>query len=104
LGAPIPGGQVARWLLREGQRIESIVEMFHEPCWRLVGDGVRLWRAGLHMGMLDPQIRGIGARWLRERDFIERYRILQGSGGGEEYFRSSPIRTTIERGTPFRHR
>jgi len=42
LGAPIPGGQVARWLLCEGRRIESIVEMFDELCWRLVGDGVPL--------------------------------------------------------------
>jgi len=50
LGGPIPGGQVARWLLREGQRIESIVEMFDELCWRLVGDGVPLWRAGLPHG------------------------------------------------------
>jgi len=29
-GAPIPGGQVVRWLQREGQRIKSIVEMFDE--------------------------------------------------------------------------
>jgi adenylate cyclase len=103
LGGPIPGGQVARWLLREGQRIESIVEMFDELCWRLVGDGVPLWRARLHMGTLHPQIRGIGALWLRERNFIERYRILQGSEGSEEYSRS-PIHATIERGTPFRRR
>ena len=42
LGAPILGGQVGRWLLREGPHIESIVEMFDELCWRLVGDGVPL--------------------------------------------------------------
>ena len=103
LGAPIPGGQVARWLVREGQRIESIVEMFDELCWRLVGDGVPLWRAVLHTGTLHPQIGGIGARWLRERNSIERYRTLLGSEGAEEYLRS-PIRATIERGTPFRRR
>jgi hypothetical protein len=50
LGAPIPGGQVARWLLHEGQRIEGIVEMFDELCWRLVGDGLPLCRATLVMG------------------------------------------------------
>ena len=37
LGKPIPGGQVGRWLLRKGSHIESIVEMFDELCWRLVG-------------------------------------------------------------------
>ena len=101
LGAPIPGGQVERWLLREGPHIASIVEMFDELCWRLVGDGLPLWRATLHMGTLHPQIRGLGARWLRAFNIIEEYRILNGSEATEEYLRS-PIRTATERGTPFR--
>jgi adenylate cyclase len=103
LGAPIPGGHVARWLLREAPQIESLVEMFDELCWRLLGDGVPLWRATLHMGTLHPQIRGIGVRWLRELKVIEEYRILRGSEATDEYLRS-PIRATIERGTPFRRR
>ena len=41
LGAPIPGGQVGRWILREGPHIDSDVELFDELCWRLVGDGPR---------------------------------------------------------------
>ena len=101
LGAPIPGGQVERWLLREGPHIQSIVEMFDELCWRLVGDGLPLWRATLHMGTLHPQIRSLGARWLRAFNIIEEYRILIGSEATEEYLRS-PIRTATERGTPFR--
>ena len=101
LGAPIPGGQVERWLLREGPHIQSIVEMFDELCWRLVGDGLPLWRATLHMGTLHPQIRSLGARWLRAFNIIEEYRILNGSEATEEYLRS-PIRTATERGTPFR--
>jgi adenylate cyclase len=103
LGAPIPGGQVGRWILREGPHIESDVEMFDELCWRLVGDGLPLWRATLHMGTLHPQIRSIGARWLRELNVIEEYRILLGSEATDEYLRS-PIRATTEHGTPFRRR
>jgi adenylate cyclase len=103
LGGPITGGQVSRWILREGPHIDSEVELFDELCWRLVGDGVPLWRATLHMGTLHPEIRGIGTRWLRERKIIEEYRILQGSEATDEYLRS-PIRATTERGTPFRRR
>lgn len=103
LGAPIPGGAVARWILTEGPHIDSEVEFFDELCWRLLGAGIPLWRASLHIGTLHPQIRGFGARWWRERKLTERYRILHGSEATEEYA-LSPIRTTIERGTPFRRR
>src|SRR5215471_4672535 len=103
LGAPIPGGQVGQWILREGPKIGNNVELFDELCWRLVGDGVPLCRAALHIGTLHPQIRGIGARWLRDRKIVEEYHILHGSEATDEYLKS-PIRSTIERGTPFRRR
>lgn len=103
LGAPIPGGQIGSWLLRQGPNIENEVELFDELCWRLVGDGLPLWRATLHMGTLHPQIGSLGARWLRAANIIEEYRILRGSEATEEYLRS-PIRATTERGTSFRRR
>jgi adenylate cyclase len=103
LGAPMPGGQIARWLLVEGPHIDSGVELFDELCWRLLGEDVPLWRAAFHLGVLHPQIRGIGARWLRDRKIVEEYSILHGSEETDEY-RLSPIRATIERGTPFRRR
>jgi adenylate cyclase len=103
LGAPISGGEVARWLLVDGPHIDSEVELFDELCWRLVGDGVPLWRASLHIGTLHPQIRGVGVRWWGDRKVIEDYRILHGSEETDEY-RLSPIRKTVERGTPMRRR
>ncbi|HEU0155299.1 MAG TPA: adenylate/guanylate cyclase domain-containing protein [Stellaceae bacterium] len=103
LGTPILGGEVARWLLVDGPQIDSEIELFDELCWRLLGDGVPLWRAALYFGTLHPQIRGVGARWWRERKIIEDFRILHGSEATDEY-RLSPIRMTIERGTPFRRR
>jgi adenylate cyclase len=102
LGAPILGGEIARWLLTEGPNVDSEIELFDELCWRLLGDSVPLWRASLHIGILHPQIRGIGARWWRDRKVIEDYRVLHGSEDTDEY-RLSPIRLTTERGTPFRH-
>ncbi len=101
LGAPIAGGQVAHWLLVDGPHIDSGVELFDELCWRLLGDEVPLWRATFHTGTLHPQISGVGVRWWRDRKIVEEYRILHGSEETDEY-RLSPIRATIERGTPFR--
>jgi adenylate cyclase len=103
LGAPIPGGRIDRWILGEGPHIDSDVELLDELCWRLVGDGVPLWRATLYMGTLHPLIRGVGARWLRDLQVIEEFRILHGNEATDEYLQS-PIRATIERGTPFRRR
>jgi adenylate cyclase len=103
LGAPIPGGNIDRWILREGPQIDSHVELFDELCWRLLGEDLPLWRATLYAGTLHPLIRGIGARWFRDLRVVEDFRILHGSGATDEYLRS-PIRATIERGTPFRRR
>ena len=103
LGAPIPGARIDRWILSEGPHIDSHVEFFDELCWRLLGEGVPLSRATLNAGTLHPLIRGIGARWLRDLNIIEDFRILHGSEATEEYLHS-PIRATIERGTPFRRR
>jgi adenylate cyclase len=103
LGAPIPGGQIDRWILSEGPQIDSDVELFDELCWRLVGDGVPLWRATLYIGTLHPLIRGVGARWFRQLKVIEEFRVLHGWDATDEYL-LSPIRATIERGTPFRRR
>ena len=103
LGAPIPGGQIDRWILGEGPQIESDVELFDELCWRLLGEGVPLWRATLYIGTLHPLIRGVGARWLREPKVVEEFRVLHGWDATDEYL-LSPIRATIERGTAFRRR
>jgi adenylate cyclase len=103
LGAPIPGGQIDRWILGEGPQIDSDVELFDELCWRLLGAGVPLWRATLYMGTLHPLIRGVGVRWMHEPNVVEEFRILHGSEGTDEYL-LSPIRATIERGTPLRRR
>ena len=84
-------------------QIDSDVELFDELCWRLLGVGVPLWRATLYIGHVasaDPRHRcALDARV----NVIEEFRILHGSEATDEYL-LSPIRATIERGTPFRRR
>src|SRR5215831_17482926 len=94
---PIPAEPIERWILSEGPNINSDVELFDELCWRLLGNGIPLWRATLHLGTLHPQIRSFGLRWWRERKVVEQYVIAHGSEVTDEYLRNS-IRATIERG------
>jgi adenylate cyclase len=103
LGLPIAGGSIAEWILTDGPGIDSEVELFDELCWRIVGDGVPLWRATLHQGTLHPQIRGVGLRWWRDRRVVEEYRILRGAEASEEY-RQSPTRIPYARGATSRRR
>ncbi|HZT87438.1 MAG TPA: adenylate/guanylate cyclase domain-containing protein [Stellaceae bacterium] len=99
-GKPIPGGQIPQWILTRGPGIAREAEFFGELCWRLVGDGVPLWRATLHFGTLHPQIAGFAVRWWRDRSATEEIHIAHGADETDEY-RRSPIRNTIERGAPF---
>jgi adenylate cyclase len=99
-GAPIPGGQVSQWILTATPRIPRETEFFGELCWRLVGDGVPLWRATLHFGTLHPQISGFAVRWWRHRQLTEEIHIAHGADATDEY-RLSPIRDPIERGVSF---
>jgi adenylate cyclase len=100
---PIPGGQIAHWLLTQGPAIAREVEMFSELCWRLVGSGVELSRATLHFGTLHPQIQGFAVRWWRDREITEEIHIAYGAAETSEYTKS-PILRAIERGEPFRRR
>jgi adenylate cyclase len=102
-GLPVAGGEVARWLLERVPGIAREVEFFDELCWRLVGDGVRLWRATLHFGTLHPQIGGLAVRWWRDRKITEEIHIAHGADATDEYLKS-PIRGVIEHGIPFRRR
>ena len=102
-GLPIAGGDVARWILGAADRGESDVKFLDELCWRLVGQGVPLARATLHFGTLHPLISGLAVRWSRPRALTEEIHIAHGADGTDEYLRS-PIRSTIERGEPFRRR
>jgi adenylate cyclase len=100
-GAPIVEKDIGRWLLVEGRNIENDAILFDELCWRIVGAGVPLWRATLHIGTLHPQLLGFGSRWRRDRNTTERIKVLHGAQQTDDFLRS-PIKSVILDGASVR--
>ncbi|HLI13626.1 MAG TPA: adenylate/guanylate cyclase domain-containing protein [Alphaproteobacteria bacterium] len=103
VGAPIAERDISRWILTDGRKMEREADFFDQLCWRLVGQGVPLWRATLHVGTLHPEIRGFGCRWWRERNVVEKFHVAHGAETSKDYL-TSPIRDTVESGRMFRRR
>jgi adenylate cyclase len=101
-GAPIVEPDLVRWLLVEGHRLHN-PELFDGLCWRIIGAGVPLWRATVHVGTLHPQLLGFGARWRRDRNTVERFKVHHGAQETTDFL-ESPIRRVILEGTTERWR
>ncbi len=102
-GQPIVGEPVADWLLGEGRQTASTSALFDQLCWRLVGQGVPLWRATISLATLHPEARAYGHRWWRERRLTEEIRVRHEATETQDY-RDSPIRALIEHGGWARYR
>src|SRR5262245_11193536 len=57
---------VAAWLLGPARDAEKAPDAFDEFCWRVLGAGLAIARATLHVGTLDPQFFGYALIWWRE--------------------------------------
>ncbi len=102
-GSPIRGDDAVRWVLTEGHRAASLAEFLDSLAWRLVGEGIPLSRATLHVGTLHPQLLGVSTRWQRGRDLVDESRITHAVKAAPIYL-DSPIRPAVERGESVRHR
>lgn len=102
-GAAVVERDLAHWLLVEGRQLEGNAVLFDELCWRLVGAGVDLARATLHIGTLHPQLLGFGVRWRREPNRIERIKVHHSVRESEDFL-NSPIRRVILDGARERFR
>ena len=102
-GVPIPGGNIVDWLLSAAARALEGVALFDELCWRLLGQGIPLWRANLSISVLHPQIMGVGFRWWRDEAVTQEFRVRHGMEKHSDY-QDSPMRPAIERGEPMRFR
>ena len=102
-GRPILGGDVFEWVLTHGRTTLRGLALFDELCWRVVGQGLPLWRATFSTPTLHPQFLGYNYRWWRDRGIAEEYQVLRGIDQTPDY-RESPIRSVMERGEPVRYR
>jgi adenylate cyclase len=100
-GRPIVGGNLVDWILSAENRAKDGVAMFDELCWRMVGQGLPLWRVNLSIGTLHPQLTGLGFRWHRERGMTE-IRVRRGIERHPDYL-ESPMRPAIEKGITVRY-
>jgi adenylate cyclase len=102
-GRPIADGNLVDWLLREQSRTAEGVALFDALCWRMLGDGIPLWRANLSISTLHPQILGLGFRWWRESGVTQEFRVKHGMEKRTDFL-ESPMRPAIERGVTVRYR
>jgi adenylate cyclase len=99
---PIVEPDLIGWTLGPGRRLTRQGALFDGLCWRLLGEGLPLWRVGLGLSTLHPQIRGFGYRWWRERQRTEVYVVGYGIETTPD-FTKSPIRSVIEKGATVRY-
>jgi len=102
-GAAVVERDLTQWLLTEGRQLEGDAVLFDELCWRLVGAGVPLWRATLHIGTLHPQLLGFGVRWRRQPNQVERIKVHHSVRETQD-FMNSPIKHVILDGATERFR
>ncbi len=103
IGHPVKEPDLIRWLLAEGRHIAGDARLLDALSWRLVGAGVPLWRSTLHIGTLHPQLLGMGARWRRDTNMAQRFKVLRGVERTDDFIKS-PLRRVIREGCSERFR
>ena len=94
---------VTRWLLGPARDMEKGIDAFDEFCWRVVGTGLPIARASVHVGTLDPQFFGYTLIWWRAD---RRTEYLQGRHELRETprFLDSPIALALDHDIVIRRR
>jgi adenylate cyclase len=96
-GVAVHQTDILQWILTEGRRIAKLPNLFDALCWRLVGDGIPIWRGSLHGFTLHPQTGGMGLRWWRDLAVVEEF-IVSRAVEADNEFALSPIRRTVTEG------
>lgn len=93
---------IVDWLADGARSTRSTEGLLAELCDRLLGCGIPVWRVGLFVLALHPQIMGTRFLWKRGQDVdINRgpYEVFE-----TEDFRRSPVRRVIDTGLTIRRR
>jgi adenylate cyclase len=102
-GRPIADGPIVDWLLSAHRDSMDGLQLFNNLCWRMLGQGIPLWRANLSISTLHPQIMGLGFRWRRDLGVTQEFRIKHGMERHSDYLQS-PMRPALEQGVAVRYR
>ncbi len=95
-------GDLAAWLVEESERRPALPDLFDGFCLRLTATGIGLWRVGLGLETLHPEVSGSMLRW--DGDAVTKtVRDRAGLITSETYLRS-PTRVVDETDRPFRWR
>src|SRR3984893_83282 len=95
--APVRGErfrEIASWLIGEGRFLADNAALFSAFCERVVGLGIPLDRASLHLRALHPQYRGVSRIWRPRQPLDERF--LDHGIERTATYRDSPVRVVAE--------
>jgi adenylate cyclase len=95
---------IAGWLLGEGRRIATAGELLTALCERLVGRGLPIDRASLHISTLHPQVRGSRILWHQDSGLMADLHYGRDDSAIDEAYRKSPLYAVHESGRPVRRK
>ena len=97
------GLSLSDWIVEGARRCKTLHEMMDELCWRLIHDGIAIWRSTLQLATLHPQLRAYAVRWWGDDRLVEELSILHGMERTDAY-RNSPVPLVMEQGQVVRRR
>jgi len=95
---------IAEWLLGAGRRIATPGELLTALCERLVGRGLPLDRASLHISTLHPQVRGSRILWQRDSGLMAEVHYGRDDSTIDEAYRKSPLYAVHQSGRALRRK
>ncbi|MBN9668931.1 adenylate/guanylate cyclase domain-containing protein [Roseibium aggregatum] len=85
------------WLLHQATRIDDVLLMFEEFCWRCKAAGLDIDRATLHFGTLHPRVIGFSWFWSARDEICDE--IAADAGAiDQEAFRRNPLFNVMTEG------